>query len=32
MYFLVLSAVIAAWSGVNYHVQFFRLRLARNPR
>lgn len=32
MYFLVLSAVIAAWSGVNYHVQFFRLRLARNAR
>ncbi len=32
MYFLVLSAVIAAWSGVNYHVQFFRLRLARNIR
>lgn len=32
MYFLGLSAVIAAWSGVNYHVQFFRLRLARNAR
>jgi CDP-diacylglycerol--glycerol-3-phosphate 3-phosphatidyltransferase len=30
MYFLVLSAVIAVWSGVNYHVQFFRLRLARS--
>lgn len=29
MYFLVLSAVIAMWSGVNYHIQFFRLRLAR---
>jgi len=29
MYFLVLSAVIAIWSGVNYHIQFFRLRLAR---
>jgi CDP-diacylglycerol--glycerol-3-phosphate 3-phosphatidyltransferase len=29
MYFLVLSAVIAMWSGVNYHVQFFRLRQAR---
>lgn len=32
MYFLVLSAVIAAWSGINYHVQFFRLRLARSAR
>jgi CDP-diacylglycerol---glycerol-3-phosphate 3-phosphatidyltransferase len=31
MYFLVLSAVIALWSGVNYHIQFFRLRQAR-PR
>jgi CDP-diacylglycerol--glycerol-3-phosphate 3-phosphatidyltransferase len=29
MYFLILSAVIAVWSGVNYHVQFFRLRFAR---
>jgi CDP-diacylglycerol--glycerol-3-phosphate 3-phosphatidyltransferase len=29
MYFLVLSAVIALWSGVNYHIQFFRLRQAR---
>jgi CDP-diacylglycerol--glycerol-3-phosphate 3-phosphatidyltransferase len=29
MYFLVLSAVISLWSGVNYHVQFFRLRAAR---
>lgn len=26
MYFLSLSAVIAIWSGINYHVQFFRLR------
>jgi len=26
MYFLVLSAVIAIWSGANYHLQFFRLR------
>ena len=26
LYFLMLSAVIALWSGVNYHVQFFRLR------
>ena len=32
MYFLVLSAVIAAWSGINYHVQFFRLRLGRSAR
>ena len=24
LYFLGLSAVIAVWSGVNYHVQFFR--------
>lgn len=29
LYFLVLSAVIALWSGVNYHLQFFRLRGAR---
>ena len=29
MYFLVLSAIIAVWSGVNYHVLFFRLRQAR---
>lgn len=29
MYFLALSAIIAVWSGVNYHLQFFRLRLAR---
>ena len=29
MYFLALSAVIAIWSGVNYHVQFFRLRYSR---
>jgi CDP-diacylglycerol--glycerol-3-phosphate 3-phosphatidyltransferase len=28
IYFLVLSAVIAVWSGVIYHVQFFRLRQA----
>jgi CDP-diacylglycerol--glycerol-3-phosphate 3-phosphatidyltransferase len=28
VYFLVLSAVIALWSGVNYHIQFFRLRQA----
>ena len=26
MYFLVFSAIIAVWSGVNYHVQFFRAR------
>ena len=30
MYFLVLAGIIAVWSGVNYHVQFFRLRLARS--
>lgn len=29
MYFLVLSAVIAFWSGINYHVNYFRLRQAR---
>lgn len=29
MYFLVLSALIAVWSGVRYHIQFFRLRQAR---
>jgi CDP-diacylglycerol--glycerol-3-phosphate 3-phosphatidyltransferase len=29
LYFLVLSAVVAIWSGVNYHVRFFRLRQAR---
>jgi CDP-diacylglycerol--glycerol-3-phosphate 3-phosphatidyltransferase len=29
IYFLVLSAVIAVWSGVSYHVQFFRLRQSR---
>jgi CDP-diacylglycerol---glycerol-3-phosphate 3-phosphatidyltransferase len=28
IYFLVLSAVVAVWSGVSYHVQFFRLRQA----
>lgn len=32
MYFLVLSAVLAVWSGVNYHIQFFRLRLARGAQ
>jgi CDP-diacylglycerol--glycerol-3-phosphate 3-phosphatidyltransferase len=26
MYFLSLSAIVALWSGINYHVQFFRLR------
>lgn len=26
VYFLTLSAVVAIWSGVNYHIQFFRLR------
>jgi CDP-diacylglycerol--glycerol-3-phosphate 3-phosphatidyltransferase len=29
MYFLALSAVVAVWSGVNYHVRFFRLHFAR---
>jgi len=29
IYFLALSAVIAVWSGVSYHVQFFRLRQGR---
>jgi CDP-diacylglycerol---glycerol-3-phosphate 3-phosphatidyltransferase len=29
IYFLALSAVIAVWSGISYHVQFFRLRQAR---
>jgi len=29
LYFLVLSAAIALWSGVNYHVRFFRLRAAQ---
>jgi CDP-diacylglycerol--glycerol-3-phosphate 3-phosphatidyltransferase len=28
-YFLTVSAVIAVWSGVNYHVQYFRLKFAR---
>ena len=28
MYFLTLSAIIALWSGISYHVQFFRLRQA----
>lgn len=28
LYFLVLSAAIALWSGINYHIQFFRLRQA----
>jgi CDP-diacylglycerol--glycerol-3-phosphate 3-phosphatidyltransferase len=26
MYFLSLSAIVGIWSGVNYHLQFFRLR------
>jgi CDP-diacylglycerol--glycerol-3-phosphate 3-phosphatidyltransferase len=29
IYFLVLSAIIAVWSGISYHVQFFRLRQGR---
>lgn len=32
MYFLVLSAVIAIWSGANYHLQFFRLRRSHASR
>ncbi len=32
LYFLVLSAAVALWSGINYHVQFFRLRQARLSR
>jgi CDP-diacylglycerol---glycerol-3-phosphate 3-phosphatidyltransferase len=30
IYFLVLSAVVAVWSGVSYHMQFFRLRQAES--
>jgi CDP-diacylglycerol--glycerol-3-phosphate 3-phosphatidyltransferase len=29
IYFLVLSAVVAVWSGISYHVKFFRLRQGR---
>jgi len=29
MYFLVLSTILALWSGLNYHVKFFRLRQIR---
>ena len=29
MYFLVLSTIIALWSGINYHIQFLRIRLVR---
>ena len=29
MYFLVVSVVVAVWSGINYHVNFFRLWQAR---
>jgi CDP-diacylglycerol---glycerol-3-phosphate 3-phosphatidyltransferase len=29
MYFLALSTVLALWSGISYHIQFFRLRQAR---
>lgn len=32
LYFLVLSAALALWSAVNYHLQFFRLRQARLSR
>jgi CDP-diacylglycerol--glycerol-3-phosphate 3-phosphatidyltransferase len=29
IYFLVLSAIIAVWSGISYYIQFFRLRQGR---
>ena len=29
IYFLTLAAVISVWSGINYHLKFFRLRQAR---
>jgi CDP-diacylglycerol---glycerol-3-phosphate 3-phosphatidyltransferase len=29
IYFLALSAVVAVWSGIAYHIQFFRLWLAK---
>ena len=29
MYFLALSAIIAVWSGVSYHVRFFQLHQAK---
>jgi CDP-diacylglycerol--glycerol-3-phosphate 3-phosphatidyltransferase len=29
IYFLALSTVLAVWSGIGYHLQFFRLRQAR---
>ena len=29
MYFLMLSTILALWSGISYHIQFFRLRQAR---
>ena len=28
IYFLALSAILAVWSGINYYLQFFRLRYA----
>ncbi|OGQ82771.1 MAG: CDP-diacylglycerol--glycerol-3-phosphate 3-phosphatidyltransferase [Deltaproteobacteria bacterium RIFCSPLOWO2_12_FULL_60_19] len=31
MYFLVVSAVIAIWSGVNYHLRFFQLWRQKGP-
>jgi len=31
LYFLLLAAVVALWSGVNYHVKFFRLLQQRPP-
>lgn len=30
IYFLVLAAAVALWSGVNYHVKFFRVLQQRN--
>ncbi|MGH7825619.1 MAG: CDP-diacylglycerol--glycerol-3-phosphate 3-phosphatidyltransferase [Candidatus Binatia bacterium] len=32
IYFLVLATVVALWSGVNYHVQFFRLLQTRTSQ
>ena len=32
IYFLALAAVLALWSGINYHLQFLQLRQARLSR
>jgi CDP-diacylglycerol--glycerol-3-phosphate 3-phosphatidyltransferase len=32
IYFLALAAVLAIWSGINYHVQFFRLLQTRTSQ